>query len=296
MIAHAPSVVVTFVRHLSETRYVRTADGADLAYRVVGDGPVDLFWSFNQLNDVEAISEHPPITEFFDRLAAFARVIVHDRRGMGRSSGDRGDLETDVADLLSLLDGVAASRPYLASAVAGGAVYVAFAARHPGRVAGVVWHGAFAQSVQSASYPWGSTAEELEEYATGTEAGWGTEPFAERFVASGAPSMVGNAEAVRFYAEWMRRTGSALEAAAYNRVWAALDLHPLLGTVRVPVLVLDRGGDPGEGEYVASLLPQGRFLNLQGDDFIPYYDSGPIVAAIREFVEEASRSRNGRPS
>ncbi|MFP5326782.1 MAG: alpha/beta fold hydrolase [Acidimicrobiia bacterium] len=279
------------MRRLSETRYVRAAGGVDLAYRVMGDGPVDLFWSFNQLNDVEAISEHPPILEYFDALAEFARVIVHDRRGMGRSGGERRDLATDVDDVLALLDGVAAGVPYLASAVAGGAVYVAFAAKHPDRVAGVIWHGAFAQSVRTDSYPWGATLEELEEGAKRTEDGWGSEPFARRFVAGGAPSMARDADAVRFYAHWMRQTGSPQAAAGYNRAWDRLDLHPLLPTVTVPVLVLDRGGDPEEGSYVASLLPQARFLNLEGDDFIPYYDSGPIVAAIRSFVEETERSR-----
>lgn len=281
------------MRGLSEVRYARTLDGVELAYRVVGDGPVDLFWSFNQLNDVEIISEHRPILEFLNGLADFARVIVHDRRGMGRSSGDRGDLETDVADLLSLLDAVGATRPYLASAVAGGAIYVAFAAKYPDRVAGVVWHGAFAQSVQAETYPWGATVDELESYARRTEEGWGTEPFAERFVAGGAPSMAGDGKVVRFYADWMRRTGSAREAAAYNRAWDRLDLHPLLATVRVPVLVLDRGGEGEEGAYVASLLRQGRFLRVEGDDFIPFYNSGPIVAAISEFVEETSRSGPG---
>ncbi len=68
----------------------------------------------------------------------------------------------------------------------------------------------------------------------------------------------------------MRRTGSAQAAAAYNRAWAKIDLHPLLTMVRVPVLVLDRGSEGEESAYVASLLPQGRFLKLEGDDFIPY--------------------------
>ena len=281
------------MRQLSETRYARTPDGVDLAYRVVGDGPVDLFWSFNQLNDVEFISQHRPILEYFDGLADFARVIVHDRRGMGRSGGERGDLETDVADVITLLDAVGAQRPYLASAVAGGATYVACAAKHPDRVAGVIWHGAFAQSVQTEAYPWGATADELEADASETEEGWGTLPFAERFVAGGAPSMAGDAQTVQFYADWMRRTGSAQAAGAYNRVWDKVDLHPLLATVRVPVLVLDRAADPEEGVYVAALLPHGRFLRLEGDDFIPYYNGGQIVAAIREFVVETSRSQNG---
>lgn len=277
----------------SETRFARTADGVELAYRVVGDGPIDFFWSFNQLNDVEAIGEHPPILEFFDRLAEFARVVVHDRRGMGRSGGERGDLETDVSDLLSLLDAAGAARPYLASAVVGGAIDVAFAAKHPDRVAGVVWHGAFARSLRTASYPWGSTPEERDEAARVTEAGWGTEPFAEQFVAGGAPSMAGDAGAIRFYAHWMRRTATPRAAAASIRAWTDVDLHPLLTTVPVPVLVIDRGADTDESAYTASLLPQGRFVKLDGEDFIPYYDCGPLVAAIREFVEERSGSGRG---
>ncbi|MDP8904023.1 MAG: alpha/beta hydrolase [Chloroflexota bacterium] len=281
------------MKQLSETRYARTPDGVDLAYRTVGDGPVDLFWSFNQLNDVEFISEHRPILEYFDGLADFARVIVHDRRGMGRSGGERGDLETDVADVVRLFDAVGAKRPYLASAVAGGAIYVACAATHPDRVAGVVWHGAFAQSIQTETYPWGATADELEGYARRTEEEWGTLPFAQRFVANGAPSVADDAQIVQFYAEWMRRTGSAQVAAAYNRAWSKIDLHPLLASVRVPVLVLDRAADPEEGAYVAALLPQGRFRRLEGDDFIPYYNGGQIVAAIREFVEDTSRSQKG---
>jgi pimeloyl-ACP methyl ester carboxylesterase len=279
------------MRELSETRYVAAVDGVELAYRTMGDGPVDLFWSFNHLNDVEAISGHGPILEYFDGLADFARVIVHDRRGMGRSGGERGNLESDVADVLSLCDGVGAGRPYLASAVGGGAVYVAFAARHPERVAGVVWHGAFAQSMATETYPWGATTEELEASARRIEEGWGTEPFAQRFVAGSAPSIADDADAVRFYAGWMRATGSARAAADYVRAWARIDLHPLLPTVRVPVLVLDRGGETEEGAYVASLLPQGRYRALEGEDFIPYYNGGQVIEAIREFIEQTSQSQ-----
>jgi pimeloyl-ACP methyl ester carboxylesterase len=162
----------------------------------------------------------------------------------------------------------------------------AVAAKHPERVAGVVWHGAFAQSAATDAYPWGATAEQLDAYARSTEEGWGTEPFAERFVASGAPSMAGKTETIRFYAHWMRRTGSPRAAADHVRAWQKIDLHPLLSTVQVPVLVLDRGGDAEEGAYVASLLPKGRFRMLEGEDFIPYYNGDQVVAAIREFVEE----------
>jgi hypothetical protein len=102
--------------------------------------------------------------------------------------------------------------------------------------------------------------------------------------------MAGKAETVRFYAHWMRRTGSPRAAADHVRAWQKIDLHSLLSTVQVPVLVLDRGGDAEEGAYVASLLPKGRFRMLEGEDFIPYYNGGQVVAAIRDFVDETSES------
>lgn len=104
--------------------------------------------------------------------------------------------------------------------------------------------------------------------------------------------MAADADAVRFYAHWMRRTGDARTAAAYVRQWQQMDLHPLLATVTVPVLVLDRGDDGEQAAYVASLLARGRSVNLAGEDFIPYYDFGPLVAVIREFVEETTTVRD----
>jgi len=177
----------------------------------------DLLWSFSHFSDVEAIFDYQPIADFLRELAAFSRVVVHDRRGMGRFGGERGELETDVANLAALLDATGAEHAYLAGAVVGGAIDAAFTRAHPYRVAGLVWHGAFAQAAWTPYYPWGATANELEEYATELAEGWGREPFAADFVAGGAPSMAGDAASTRFFAHWMRQTSGAPAAAAYNR-------------------------------------------------------------------------------
>jgi pimeloyl-ACP methyl ester carboxylesterase len=208
---------------------------------------------------------------------------------MGRSRGERGDLETDVADLLALLDAVGSDRPYLVGAVIGGAIYAAFARTHPDRVAGLVWHGPFAHSARLPDYPWGATAEELEDYATSIAEDWGTEPFAAAFVAGGAPSMAGDEESVRLFAHWMRQTSDARTAAAYNRIWEGMDLRPWLGEVRVPTLITSRGADPGEAAHVASLIPGARLVTLEGADFMPFYDRGPVIAAMRGFIEQTRR-------
>lgn len=269
---------------LSETRYAITDDGARLAYRTVGAGPPDVLWSFSQLSDVAAIWEYRPIADFLRALATSARVVVHDRRGMGRSGGDRGGLDTDVTDLRRLLDTVGASRPYLSGAVIGGAVYAAFAARHPERVAGVAWHGPFAQAAASANYPWGASPEELGAYGTRLAREWGTEAFAADFVAGGAPSAAGDEATIRFFAHWMRQTGDPATAAAYNQAWDAVDLHPVLPAVRVPVLLTSRAAEPSEAAYVASLMPNARLVTFEGSDFMPFYEAEPIIAALRDFM------------
>jgi pimeloyl-ACP methyl ester carboxylesterase len=261
------------------------SDGVELAYQVVGHGPVDLLWSFSQLGDVETIWEYPPIRAFLEELSVTSRLIVHDRRGLGRSRGEPGDLDTDVADLLAVLDAVGAKRPYLAGAVIGGAVYASFAATHPGRAAGVIWHGAFAQAHATPGYPWGDTSEGLEGYTREITDSWGTEPFAAEFVAGGAPSRAGDAEAARFFARWMQRTASAQTAAAYNRSWDGADLHPRLAALRVPTLIITRGGGgPAESAYVASLIPGSELVELEGEDFMPFFESAPVITAIRAFI------------
>jgi len=268
----------------SETRHARTADGVDLAYRVAGDGPVDLLWSFSQLSDVEATWDYPPIADFLRELAASARLIVHDRRGMGRSTGERGDLATDVSDLAAVLQAADARRPYLIGAVIGGGIYAAFASTRPDRVSGLVWHGAFGRSAWAPDYPWGVSQDDLDEYGRALAEGWASEEFAAAFVASGAPSRAGDVASAQFFARWMRCTSDATSAAAYNRQWDAMDLRPLLRRVRVPTLILSRGADPDEAAHVAGLIPGARFVALAGSDFMPFFDSGPILNAIRAFV------------
>lgn len=270
--------------HRGITRHATTADGVELAFRIVGSGPADVLWSFNQLGDVEVIWEYPPIRAFLEELATTSRLIVHDRRGMGRSTGSRGDLATEVGDLLTVLDAAGAERPYLVGAITGGAAYAAFAAAHPDRVAGLVWYGAFAQYLRTPAYPWGGTPEELEEYSRRLDEGWGSQRFAERFVA-GDPAIAGDPQAARFFAHWMQRTGTAEAVAAADRAWHDVDLHPVLRSVQTPTLVISRQrDDPEEAAYVASLMPNAQLLRLESDNFMPFFESGPLIAAIRDFI------------
>ncbi|MGH2737996.1 MAG: alpha/beta fold hydrolase, partial [Actinomycetota bacterium] len=68
-----------------ETRYAKTADGAHIAFQVVGEGPLDLVFVMGWTSNVEAMWEEPDLARFLSRLASFSRLILFDKRGVGLS-------------------------------------------------------------------------------------------------------------------------------------------------------------------------------------------------------------------
>jgi pimeloyl-ACP methyl ester carboxylesterase len=269
------------------TRSVETADGTSLAYQVLGDGPVDLVWSFSFLSDVELVWKLPPLADFLGSLATFSRLIIHDRRGMGRS--DRpgpADLATGCADLLALLDAVGCDRPALGGPEVGGAMGAVFASTHPDRASALVWYGAFARSAWAPDYPWGATAEERSEQERETLDAWGSEELAARFVAANAPSLAHDPATARFFAHWMRTSTSASEAVQLLRLWHGTDLSPYLATIRVPTLIVCRDAvDDGESAHAASMIPDAELAELPGEDYMPFAgEVDAVVDRIRSFV------------
>src|SRR3974390_846505 len=67
-----------------QTRFVTVGD-ADVAYQVVGDGPIDLLYCYGLGSNVEMFWDTPGSSELLPRLAAFSRLIFFDRRGTGAS-------------------------------------------------------------------------------------------------------------------------------------------------------------------------------------------------------------------
>ena len=68
------------------TRYVAVGD-ADVAYRVVGEGLLDLLFFYGLGSHVDMHSDDPRDGQFLDALASFSRLIFFDRRGTGASDG-----------------------------------------------------------------------------------------------------------------------------------------------------------------------------------------------------------------
>ena len=77
----------------SDIRYTRSGDVA-IAYQIIGTGRIDLVFVTGFVSNLTWAWEHPKIVEFYERMAAFSRMVRFDRRGTGLS-----DRPTSVATL-----------------------------------------------------------------------------------------------------------------------------------------------------------------------------------------------------
>src|SRR5512133_2216928 len=113
--------------------YARPEDGAYIAYRVDGDGPIDIVWQLDWPGNIDMEWEDPLSGAWLRDLSSFARVITHDHRGVGLSSRnvDLPTLETRVSDLLAVLRATGTRRPVLGGVYSSGGVHAPLAATRP---------------------------------------------------------------------------------------------------------------------------------------------------------------------
>ena len=94
---------------------------------------------------MEFFHELPGYTEFLNGLAAFARVIVFDKRGNGLSDRITGapSLEERMDDIPAVMDAVGSERAVLFGVSEGGPISLLFAATHPAKVEAIVLYDTF---------------------------------------------------------------------------------------------------------------------------------------------------------
>src|SRR2546425_6948032 len=119
-------------------RYAKSGT-LNLAYQVVGEGPVDLVFVPGFVSHLDAAWEDPRLSRFLFRLASFSRLILFDKRGIGMSDSGHGlpSVQDRVDDLLAVLDAAASNQATLFGASEGGAACLSLAAAHPQRVRSV---------------------------------------------------------------------------------------------------------------------------------------------------------------
>ena len=139
-------------------RYAHNGD-VSIAYRVAGDGPVDVLFMGGFVSHLE-IGLEPPLAErFWERMGSFARVIAFDKRGMGLSDSGAYTLENIVGDALAVLDACGVERAVVFGVSEGGAAATMLAATHPECVSAMVQYGTYARMSRAPDYPEGIPVE-----------------------------------------------------------------------------------------------------------------------------------------
>ena len=287
-----------------DVHYVRNGEVA-LAYQVFGNGPVELVYAPQWINNLEAAWSNPLYARFLNRLASLARVVFVDRRGMGLSdrlsATDVPPLETLMEDLRVVIDSAEFKRPVLFGGSDAGCVCALFAATHPDRTSALIVYGPEARGTASSDYPWAWTTEEWEVYLADMDSGWGTDAYAARTFEWIMPSARADSEQGRWWRTMQRLSATPSSMIAIERIWAELDIRPVLPTIQAPTLVLHRTGDPVErveaGRDFARRIPGAQFVELAGDDWPVWAgDQKALFDAIESFLsgireEEAELER-----
>jgi class 3 adenylate cyclase len=271
-----------------ETRYAKSGD-VNIAYQVVGDGPLDLVLVFGWISNIELAWEEPHLRRFLDRLSSFSRLILFDKRGTGLSDrvslNDLPTLEQRMDDVRAVMDAAGSKRAAVFGHSEGGPMCILFAATYPDRTVALVTCGTYARRRRSQDYPWAPTAEERQAFYDAIEHRWGEELGLDTL----APSRLDDPALKRWLEAYTRRSASPSAALALARMNTEVDVRDVLASVRVPALIMHREGDrdalADEGRYIAARIPGARFVELHGMDHLPWIgDQDEVLDEIEEFL------------
>ena len=147
-----------FVSDVPKTRYAKSS-GVNIAYQVVGEGPLDLVYVPGWISNVEMMWENPQFARFLRRLASFSLLIIFDKRGTGLSDrvAELPTLEQRMDDVRAVMDAAGSGRAALFGHSESASMCILFAATYPERTIALVTYGAFATRLRSEDYPWGQT-------------------------------------------------------------------------------------------------------------------------------------------
>jgi pimeloyl-ACP methyl ester carboxylesterase len=269
-----------------QVRYAKSGD-VNVAYAVLGDGPVDLVLVPGWVSNISAAFDRPNQARFFEGLAEFSRLVIFDKRGTGLS--DRmvspPTIEERMDDLRSVMDAVGLERASIFGVSEGGSLAMLFAATYPHRTNSLALFGAFAKRVWSPDYPWAPTPEEREVFYDEIRNGWDSGMDLEKI----APSLKKSPTQLSDFADYLRLSASPSAAMALARINTDIDVRHVLPSIRVPTLVMNRTHDVDakleEARWIAGQIPNARFVEMEGSDHVPFIgNSDAVIAELQEFL------------
>ena len=254
---------------------------------MVGDGSGDMLDQVDWPGNLDMLWEDPDDESWYRELASFTRLILHDRRGIGLSSRNVAlpNLETRVADTLTVLDAIGSERPVLSGTFEAGAPNALLAATRPDRVRAMVWIEPIPRFGWAPDYPWGHTEAERQAELKDIE-GWGTMAYGQAFAAEWTSERRDPAATARSMAKASRNACTPDVARSLSEIWYETDVRDVLPSVKVPTLIVagsDRPRDQERSAYVASLIPGAETALFPGS-VLSDENTRAIADTIRRFI------------
>jgi len=259
-------------RATQRIRYVRTGDGVQLAWAEAGTGPV-LIKAANWMTHLEYEWESPVWRHWMRFFSKHFRFVRHDERGCGMTDWNVGDLSFArwVEDLEAVVAAADPQEPFALLGISqGAATCVAYAVRHPERVAKLVLYGAYARGTFRRGDP--DNERLYRALIEMTRLGWGKDNpafrqvFTSRFIPGATDEQIG------WFNDLCRKTTSPEIAARLLESRAMIDVVALLGKVRAPTLVLHSRDDDvipiSEGHILAAGISDAQFIELDSKNHV----------------------------
>jgi pimeloyl-ACP methyl ester carboxylesterase/DNA-binding CsgD family transcriptional regulator len=205
-------------------------------------------------------------------LSSRFHYVRYDERGCGMSDWDVRDLTFDrrVRDLETVVEAAGLTDPFTLLGIShGAAVSIAYAVRHPQRVARIVLCGGFARGALRRG---DDEAQRMHRAIIDLTGLWGSDNPAFRQVFTSRFIPEGTNEQLRWFNDLCRKTTAPELAGMLLRARADTDVTSLLRDVRTPALVLHARHDAvaplSEGRLLASEIPDAQFIELDSHNHV----------------------------
>ncbi|HXW85480.1 MAG TPA: alpha/beta fold hydrolase [Candidatus Binataceae bacterium] len=271
--------------------FCTTSDGVRIAYGTSGKGPPVVYvvtWD-TDLEHGDGSGTYGSIPHVV--LGASQLVVQYDGRGFGAS--DRGirdfSLEARLRDLDTVADALKLKRFALWAYSAGGPVAIAYAARHPERVTRLVLQETYANYDFALMTP--DDRQRLLSFWTLVATNSSNISVLDLMSSFCWPS--GDEVDWRIMTDMLKSSGTPEDIGNFLAPRADNDVTSYARQIRTPTLILHARNDqlvPVElARHMASLIPNSRFVVLEGRDHVPPLDSSEVqqaARAIKPFLDQ----------